>query len=418
MKMFRGWRGAAATLAGVLLCIRVFAGAPENAPAARPRGLTQSPPDAIGLLSARLKYIDEAAAASIQAKEIPGAVILVARRGKIGYFKAFGERALQPEREAMTTDTIFDMASLTKVLATTPSVMILVETGKLRLGDRVKRYLPKFTGGGKDSITLRQLLTHYSGLPPDFDLSVRWQGYDAAMDELWKIHTQADPGKEFIYSDLNFITLGEVVRVVSGKTLDVFAKENVFKPLGMSETTFNPPADWRPRIAPTESRRHSLQYLKGDWAPTLPDEILRGEVHDPTSWLMGGVAGHAGLFSTAGDVAIYAQTLLNLGAFRGKRILSPASVFAMTRPESPRNALQLRGFGWDIDTGYSSPRGDLFSDGYGHTGFTGTSLWVSPGTDTFVIILTNRVHPDGKGDATHLRGVVADIVAAAIPDAR
>jgi CubicO group peptidase (beta-lactamase class C family) len=318
----------------------------------------------------------------------------------------------------MTADTIFDMASITKVMATTPSIMVLVENGSIRLDDKVKRYLPKFTGGGKDNITVRQLLTHYSGLRPDFDLSRQWEGYDAAMEELWKETTQAEPGKEFVYSDLNFIALGEIVRVVSGKTLDVFARENLFVPLGMSETAFNPPADWRVRIAPTESRRHTLEYLKGQWTSALSDEILQGEVHDPTAWRMGGVAGHAGLFSSARDVAIYAQTLLNRGIFQGKRILSPAGVYAMTGPESPHNSPQVRGFGWDIDTNYSSPRGDLFKGGYGHTGFTGTSLWVLAQADAFVVILSNRVHPDGKGDATHLRGVIANIVATAISDAR
>ncbi len=401
----------------LLICVLALGGVFPAMPAEKQKGLAQSPPEAIGLSASRLALIDDAVTASIQANETPGAVVLVARHGKIGYLKAFGNRAVLPGKEAMTTDTIFDMASLTKVLATTPSIMVLVENGKVRLGDKVKRYLPKFAGGGKDSITVHQLLTHYSGLPPDFDLSRHWEGYDAAMEELWKEMTQSEPGKEFAYSDLNFITLGEIVRVVSGQTLDVFAQEHVFGPLGMSETAFNPPASWRPRIAPTESRRHTLEYLKGKWASDISDEIVRGEVHDPTAWLMGGVAGHAGLFSSARDVAIYAQTLLNQGVFQGRRILSPAGVQAMTRPESPRDSTQVRGFGWDLDSSYSSPRGDLCSDGYGHTGFTGTSLWVFPRADAFVIILANRVHPDGKGDVTHLRGVIANIVATAISDA-
>ncbi|HYK92322.1 MAG TPA: serine hydrolase domain-containing protein [Acidobacteriota bacterium] len=381
-------------------------------------GLARSVPEAVGLSSPRLALIDEAVAASIQANETPGAVVLVARHGSIGYLKAFGSREVQPGTEAMTTDTIFDMASLTKVLATTPSIMILVENGSIRLGDKVKRYLPKFTGGGKDNITVHQLLTHYSGLPPDFDLSKHWMGYEAALEELWKMETQSEPGKEFAYSDLNFIALGEIVHAVSGKTLDVFANERVFQPLGMSETTFNPPEEWHLRIAPTESRRHTLEYLKGKWTADISDEILRGEVHDPTAWQMGGVAGHAGLFSSARDVAIYARMLMNRGRYHSRRILSPAGVQAMTRPESPRDSSQVRGFGWDIDSSYSSPRGDLFSEGYGHTGFTGTSLWLLPHADTFIVLLTNRVHPDGKGDVTHLRGVIANIVATAISDTR
>jgi len=318
----------------------------------------------------------------------------------------------------MTIDTIFDMASLTKVMATTPAIMSLVESGKLRLDDRVKRYLPEFIGGGKDAVTLRQLLTHYSGLRPDFDLSVPWEGYAAAMAELWKESAHGEPGKEFQYSDLNFIALGEIVQRVTGKSLDAFAREILYQPLAMTDTGFKPPADWHNRIAPTESRARSLAYLKGSPPAGLPEQCLRGEVHDPTAWRMGGIAGHAGLFSSARDIGRYAQMLLNRGSYMGKRIFSPASVQAMTAPQSPRLAATLRGFGWDIDSSLSAPRGDLWMGGFGHTGFAGTSLWVDPAAEAFVVILSNRLHPDGKGDATHLRGVVANIVAASINDQR
>jgi len=378
-------------------------------------GLPQAAPETIGLRTEQLSLIDDAVASSVQAGETPGAVVLVARHGKIGYWKAFGLRALQPQSERMTTDTIFDMASLTKVLATTPAIMLLAQNGLLRIGDKVKRYLPPFTGGGKDDITVRQLLTHFSGLPPDFDLSKPWQGHDAALEELWHTDTQTQPGTSFAYSDLNFIALGEIVRAVSGKSLDVFAEQEIYQPLGMTETTFHPPAAWIERIAPTESRARSLQYLKGG-ASEQEQQILRGEVHDPTAWRMGGVAGHAGLFSSARDVAIFAQMLLNRGSFQGKSVLSPMTVQAMTSPQSPPGALPVRGLGWDIDTTYSAPRGDLFAGGYGHTGFTGTSIWNHPPTDTFIIILTSRLHPEGKGDVTHLRGVIANIVAASISD--
>jgi CubicO group peptidase (beta-lactamase class C family) len=381
-------------------------------------GLTQAAPEALGLLPSHLKHIDEAVTAAIQSKEIPGAVVLVARHGRIGYFKAFGNRAVTGRHEAMTIDTIFDLASLTKVMAATPAIMTLVEEGKIRLDDKVKRYLPLFIGGGKENITLRELLTHYSGLRADFDLSKVWTGYDATMQELYSETTQAEPGKEFLYSDLNFITLGDVVRVVSGQPLDVYVKEHIYSVLRMNETTYNPPESWRPRIAPTEPRDRSLQYLKGHDDSAASQVILRGQVHDPTAWRMGGVSGHAGLFSSARDVAIYAQMLLNRGRYQGVRIFSPLTVRAMTTPQSPKGSTALRGFGWDIETGYSSPRGDLFADGYGHTGFTGTSLWIHPATETFIVILSNRVHPDGRGDATHLRGVVADIVAASMADAR
>lgn len=379
-------------------------------------GLPEADPNTIGLDPAHLGRIDQAVLAAIEHREMPGAVVLVARHGRIGYLQAFGSRSLKPDVEAMTTDTVFDMASLTKVMATTPAAMLLVERGAVRLGDRVRRYLPQFTGGGKEAITLRQLLIHFSGLRPDFDLSRPWQGYQAALQELWRETTDRPPGKEFVYSDLNFIVLGEIIRAASGQTLDVFASEQIYAPLGMRDTRFNPPPDWRPRIAPTEPRSNSLAYLKGEETSTRSEEILRGEVHDPTAWRMGGVAGHAGLFSSVRDVAVYAQMLLNGGTYGRTRILMPLTVQAMTSPQSPKESADIRGFGWDIDTSYSAPRGDIFRSGFGHTGFTGTSLWVSPETDSFVVILSNRVHPDGKGDATRLRAVIANILAASIRD--
>jgi serine-type D-Ala-D-Ala carboxypeptidase len=184
----------------------------------------------------------------------------------------------------------------------------------------------------------------------------------------------------------------------------------------MAETTFLPPSGWRGRIAPTEPRSNTLQYLKGVATPEQAQEILRGEVHDPTAWKMGGVAGHAGLFSTAADTAIFLQMLLDEGVSRGKRLMSAMTVRAMITPQNPPGTASLRGFGWDIDSSYSAPRGDLFRNGYGHTGFTGTSAWVEPATKTFVVLLTNRVHPEGKGDATHLRGVIANVVASALSE--
>ena len=380
--------------------------------------LSLAEPETIGLLSSQLGYIDEAVAAAIKDKEVPGAVVLVARHGKIGYFKAFGHRVLEPQLEIMTTGTIFDIASLTKVMATSPAVLLLVERGKIRLGDRVKRYLPEFTGGGKDAITVRHLITHFSGLRPDFDLSIPWEGYSATLDQLWKETTRGEPGKEFVYSDLNFIILGEIVNRVGGMNLAEFTRANIYAPLGMNETSFIPPEEWRSRIAPTESRSRSLEYLQGKGTPAQSSQTLLGSVHDPTAWRMGGVAGHAGLFSSAMDVAVYAQMLLNGGIYRGRRIFSPAGVQAMTSAQSPKSALTARGLGWDIDSSFSVPRGDLLIGGFGHTGFTGTSLWVAPSQDLFVVLLTSRLHPDGKGDVTHLRGAIANIVAASISDPR
>ena len=380
------------------------------------RDMVQDGTKQTGIIPGRLQRIDSAVEAAISEGEVPGAVVLVSRRGRIEYFKAFGNRSVQPKQERMTKDTIFDVSSLTKVLATTPSIMLLVERGLLRLGDPVNRYLPNFKGGGKDEITVHQLLTHYSGLPADLDLSKNWFGYDESLEELWKLRVDFKPGKEFVYSDVNFIALGEIVHAVSGQTIDVFARENIFVPLGMTDTCYRPPSAVVGRIAPTESRGNTLLYLHARSSQTNLDKILRGEVHDPTAYRMGGVAGHAGLFSSAKDMAVYAQMLLNGGTYSGGRLLSPMTIQAMSRSQSPPGSLEIRGYGWDIRTDYSSPRGDIFEGGFGHTGFTGTSLWIHPPTETCVVILSNRVHPNGGQNMNHLRSVVANIVASSISD--
>lgn len=379
-------------------------------------GLIQSNPEDAGFVAARMKLIDDAVEAAIAAGELPGAVVVVGRHGRIAYLKAFGNRSVKPETEPMTVDTIFDMSSLTKVMATTPSIMLLVEKGALRLGDPVKRYLPKFGGGGKDRITVSQLLTHFSGLPADFDLAREWFGREEALKELWNAKTISEPGEKFRYSDINFIALSEIVNAVSDQTLDAFAQENIFLPLGMTSTFFNPPGSIKDRIAPTESRANSLGYLNGKPQGSSMNGIIRGEVHDPTAWRMEGVAGHAGLFSSAQDLAVYSQMLLDQGMHQGKRILSSSTVQSMTSPQSPGGSAQVRGYGWDLSSDYSSPRGDIFQGGYGHTGFTGTSLWIHPPTNTFVLLLSNRLHPDGGKSINHLRAVIANIVATAIFD--
>lgn len=328
---------------------------------------------------------------------IPGAVLLVGHDGKVIYRKAYGERALEPRREAMTIDTIFDMASLTKVIATTTAVMQLAELGKIRFNDPVAKYLPDFAQNGKEDITIRQLLTHYSGMAPDLDLTTAWEGKQTAYQLAFVEPPETMPGSGFVYSDINFIVLGALVEKVSGETLDEYAQKHIFAPLKMTHTRFLPPASWRAKIAPT-------QYDENE-------HMLRGVVHDPTARRMGGVAGHAGLFSTADDLAKFAQALLN----GGDGILSPMMVEKMTSPETPPNAPVLRGFGWDIDSPFSSNRGDLFPIGsFGHTGFTGTSMWIDPTTETYVILLTNAVHPRGKGNAIGLRVKVATEVAAAL----
>ena len=330
------------------------------------------------------------------ARQIPGAVVLVGHNGRVIYRKAFGWRALEPRREVMTLDTIFDIASLTKVIATTTCVMRMVELGQVRLNDPVSKYLPEFAANGKEDITVRQLLTHYSGLAPDLDLTTPWQGRDAALRMAFAEKPQKPPGARFVYSDINFITLGALVERVSSMSLDKYADAHIFQTLKMAHTRFLPPKAWIPRIAPTEYDEHGV--------------MLRGVVHDPTARRMGGVAGHSGVFSTADDLAKFAQALLNPG-----KVLSPATVEKMSTPQQPPNSTAVRGFGWDLDSPFSSNRGELLPVGsFGHTGWTGTSLWIDPTTRTYIIILTNSVHPRGKGIAVPLRSKIATAVAASL----
>lgn len=402
-------RRVAACLLLVVFVAQSFA---SDLPVAAPAG--------VGMSAERLARIDAAVGEAIARKETPGAVVLAARRGRIVWRKAYGERAVEPQREPMTTDTIFDAASLTKVVATATSIMILVERGQVRLSDPVSRYLPEVKDEGRERITIEQLLTHRAGYAPDFDLGEQWTGYDEAMKRLARERLQNPAGTRFVYSDIGFIALGEVVRRVSGETLDVFARKNIYEPLGMRDTGFNPRAALRPRIAPTERRRAQAAYLGGkpEAAGADGERWLRGEVHDPTAFRMSGVAGHAGLFSTADDLAIYCQMILNGGTYGGVRILSPLGVAAMTRPRAVTEEGGARGLGWDIASSFSANRGDLFPPGsFGHTGFTGTSLWLDPASETFLVFLSNRVHPDGKGDVGALRGRVASIVASSLMDA-
>lgn len=328
----------------------------------------------------------------IAQREIPGAVVLVGHNGQVVYRRAFGYRALEPRREPMTLDTVFDLASLTKPIATATSVMRLVQLGQIRLNDPVAKYIPEFGRNGKEEITVRQLLTHFSGLREDLDLNVAWTGRDEALRRAYDEKPVRSPGSAYIYSDINFIVLGELVERVSALPLDKYADAHVFQPLKMLNTRFLPPRAWLRRIAPTEYDERG--------------QMLRGIVHDPTSRRMGGVAGHAGLFSNISDLSKFAQAMLD-----GK-VLSLPIIEKMTTPQQPANATVLRGLGWDIDSPFSSVRGDLLPLGsYGHTGFTGTSFWVDPYTDTYIIILTNVVHPRLGTSAVSLRSRVATSVA-------
>ena len=351
----------------------------------------------ISFTPARLRVLDSIVEDAIRDGQLPGAVLLVGHDGQVIYRKAFGERALEPHREAMTVDTIFDIASLTKVVATTTAVMQLVEKGEVRLNDPVAKYLPQFAQNDKDDVTVRMLLTHHSGLTEDLDLTGLWEGRGTAFAMAFAEKPVYPPGSRFLYSDINFIVLGALVERVSGQTLDTYCANRIFAPLGMKHTRFLPPASWRSKIAPT-------QYDEDE-------KMLRGVVHDPTARRMGGVAGHAGLFSTADDLSKFAQALLS-----GSAVLPSVAVKKMTTPQQPPTSFVLRGFGWDIDSPFSSNRGDLLPVGsFGHTGFTGTSMWIDPATQTYIVLLTNAVHPRGKGSAVALRSRIATAVAAAIP---
>ena len=346
--------------------------------------------------------LDAAMQTAIREGLIPGGVLIVSHQGRVVHRKAYGSRAVVPAREPMTLDTIFDIASLTKVVATTPAIMKLFEQGKIRMTDPVTAYLPEFQGGHSE-ITVRDLMTHFSGLRPDLDLEPAWSGYDTGIRRALMDKPTGPPGTRFVYSDINFVLMGEIVRRLSGKPLDEFAREQIFQPLGMRETTFRPSASLRSRIAPTEV----------DAATKIP---IRGVVHDPTARFLGGVAGHAGVFSTADDLAKYCEMLLAGGeaggAAGGVHIFSPQTIERFSTPNSPPDQPVLRGLGWDIDSPYSAPRGELFPLGsYGHTGFTGTSLWLDPASHTFVILLTNSVHLAAGRNINTIRAKVATIAA-------
>jgi len=361
----------------------------------------------------QLGLLDAIMAEALGERDFPGAVILVGRKGRLVFRKAYGLSQWDPEARPMRVDMLFDLASITKPVATTTAVMILLEQGKLRLWDRVSDFMPGFEpfrdeeGRGGEPIRIWHLLTHTSGLRPILPNTEieQFLGIPCALADMVRYIGRLDKlfpaGADFLYSDLDFIILGFIVEAVSGRGLADFCREHIFAPLNMTDTGFIPPEDLRSRCVPTE---------------VLDGGPLRGIVHDPRARLLGGVAGHAGLFSTADDLSVYAQMILNRGEFEGVRILSPLSVDRMTEVY-PRAAFAGRGLGWDLDSDFSTNGGDLFGPAsFGHTGYTGTSLWIDPETGTFVVFLTNRVHPDDSGEVATWRSRVANVVAAAIRD--
>ncbi len=356
-------------------------------------------PAAPAFKSARLAEMDAAITNAIAEKNIPGAVLWVERQG-LSYHKAFGKRALVPATETISEDTIFDAASLTKVIATTPAVMLLVERGQVKLEAPVRTYIPEFRGEGTEAVTVRHLLTHTSGLRPGLSATPPWTGYEAGIALACVEKATNAPGTMFRYSDINFILLGEIVQRVSQRRLNDFVADELHAPLRMRDTGYLPSSNLLARIAPTEQTTNGM---------------LRGVVHDPTSRRLGGVTGHAGLFTTANDLARFARMMLDGGELDGTRVFKPETVKLMTSVQTPESLLSRRGLGWDIDSPYSRPRGGVFPRGsYGHTGWTGAAIWIDPFSKTFWILLSNRVHPDGKGNVLPLYLTLGTLAAKAV----
>jgi uncharacterized protein YbbC (DUF1343 family)/CubicO group peptidase (beta-lactamase class C family) len=400
---------------------------------ANAQGLPLVKPESVGMSSAKLRQIEALVIRDIADKKLPGAVVIVGRKGKIVYRKAFGNRSLVPTVEKMTIDTIFDVASLTKVVATATSIMVLLERGQIRLNDTIGKFIPEIEDREAKTVTIQQLLTHVSGYQPDFDLREKWLGRGGMLNALYKEKLRNPPGSRFVYSDIGFIVLAEIVHRVTGQEIAEFADENVFAPLGMDTSGYGRVENTATianggnggnavsliRIAPTENVRGQQNYLGSTFEGTEAqgNRILRGQVHDPTAFRMNGVAGHAGLFATADDLARYCQMILNGGILQGTRILSPAAIALMTKPFVVTEDGLARGLGFDMNSSFSQNRGEFYPLGsFGHTGFTGTSIWIDPTSQTFIVFLSNRVHPDGKGDVTPLRAKVASTVASSIND--
>ena len=348
-----------------------------------------------------LRQADKLINDAIAEHRCPGAVLLVGRGDEVVYRKAYGNRSIEPRIVPETTETIFDMASLTKSMATAPSIMILADQGKLRVTDKVARYIPEFGQNGKQDITIEQLLLHRGGLVPDNNIADYKDGPAQAWKRVYALKPEWEPGTHFAYSDVGYIVLGKLVEVISGEPLDEFAKRHIYEPLRMDHTTYKPPQAWHDLFAPTEERN-------GHW--------MSGEVHDPRAYALAGVAGHAGLFSTADDLSRFCRMLLHEGELDGVRVLKQSTYREMIKQRCLADGSGCRGYGFDIDTAYSGCRGDRFDRGttYGHTGFTGTMFWLDPVHQCYVILLTNSVHPEGKGNILRLRHEVATVVAEAL----
>lgn len=399
--------------------------------AANAQRLERTIPEAVGMSGAKLAYADSAIQRSINSGDIPGAVLAVVKDGKMAYLKAYGCRSLVPKREEMTTNTIFDMASCSKPMGTAMSAMVLVEQGKLRLDDAVENFIPGFKNwtskDGKRSRTIRvrHLLTHTSGLPPYAPVAEVQKLYgnnqpDSLINYIASWRRDFEPGTDFQYSCLNFITLQHIVEKISGLSLRDFARRYVFGPLGMNHTDYIPCEEdskgfWRTTSRPVWAVDDKWDELVAPTEKQKNGQVLRGQVHDPLARVMnGGISGNAGVFSNADDIALLCAALINGGELNGTRVLSPATVRMMTTVPKSLESFG-RTPGWDNSSDYSSHLGDLLSpSAYGHTGFTGTMIDIDPENKLAIILLTNSVHPDGHTSVIRLRSVVANAVAASV----
>jgi serine-type D-Ala-D-Ala carboxypeptidase len=360
-------------------------------------GVPVKAPESVGMSAERLAMIDHIVERGISAGGYPGAAVVVGRRGVATVEKGFGRLSWSTNDQLVSPDSsIYDLASLTKVIATTSAIMVLYDEGKIHLDDPAKKYIPEFSGGNKDKVTIRLLLEHRSGLPPGRNLWHTAHSPAEARAQVISTKLGYRPGQYYEYSDLGADMLGFIVEAASGERLDRFVAEHVYEPLGMNNTFFRPSASLRAMIAPTE-----MHPPRG-----YP---LRGEVHDENAYALGGVAGHAGLFSTAADLAIFAQMMLNGGQYNGVRVFAETTVTLFTK-----RAALTRALGWDTCDDKSSCGKYLSTRSFGHTGFTGTSIWMDPDRDMFVVLLTNRVNePRAKRPATVIADVRADLADAA-----
>jgi CubicO group peptidase (beta-lactamase class C family) len=393
-------------------CTRSVVTAPipsRATPAAAPRlapvdALVPAPAVAVGLDPELPARLDSIVRVGLEQGAAPGAALAVGRFGRLVHLKGYGTTDYAAGAPSVDATTIYDLASLTKVVATTTAAMILEEEGKLDLSRTVQSYLPEFSAPDKAAITVRMLLTHRGGLEAFAPLWKEWHGRAAYLAEINARPLANLPGTKVVYSDWDFVLMGMIVERITGTTLDAFTAARVFGPLGMSSTRFTPDttdAALMQRITYT-----ALDTLRGQ---------LHGTVHDPNAWALGGVSGHAGLFSTARDLAVFVQMLLNGGTYAGVRIVKPTTIARWT---SAQDVASSRALGWDTPSAVSSA-GRYFSPrSFGHTGYTGTSIWVDPERGLFVVLLTNRVNSRGEATRhTQLRRDVADAVQSAIRDA-